>query len=443
MSEIKVAKPPRPSIWKNGNYTWWLAGDTTGAIGRSFSMFIVSFAAYDLSGSEAISGSITTIMTVVMLVFAVPGGVITDRTDRRRLIYLYSTFAAIICLTLSGLIVAGQLSIGVFIGFMCLLGMVAGFFGEATNASLRSIVQGSDYVHAQAANQGRDAAVQLAARPLAGLFYGIAAWLPYLLSGIMYAVQGLVFTRVKTSLEPRPTKEPEADPQTELATLQGEQMDMAGASIAPVRQSMRKDFLEGFNYLMQRPTTRSLSIIVMIINLGTAGIGSAMTLSLIGRGYAAVEVGYVGVAVGAAVIVSSLVAGKLSAKSHTGLITVLGLGWVVLVNIPLLFTDAYWVMIVCSFALGLCLPIINAALIGFIFGQAPEELQGRVGTVVNLAASGLAALAPITAGFVLEWTEFEVACAVFLAICTAAFILALLSKRVRNIPVPEEWCQYE
>lgn len=479
-----MAVEPRKSTWRNGNYTWWLAGDTTGAIGRGFSLFIVSFVAYDLSGSEAIAGSINTVILLVMLFFSVPGGVITDRSDRRTLVYLYSGVGAVISLFLFALVLMGKLNMGVFIAFMCILGVAVGFFGEASNASLRSIVQGVDYVHAQAANQGRDAAVQLATRPLAGLFYGIAAWLPYLLSGIMFAFQGLFFTRIKKSLkasdETAASDARSSDAETSLCdensgdqeldidsldpespvgfegepAMDGEHLFVGMGHVEAEKQnasrprrgwlsSMKDEFVEGLRYLVGRPTLLTLGIIVTIINLGTAGITAAITLSLIGRGYAAIEVGYVGVAVGVAVIISSIFAGKIAATHPTGIITIIGLGWCAVSNVPMIFSDSYVMMLMCSFLFGLGMPIINAALIAYIFGRTPEGLQGRVGTVVNLAASGLAALAPLIAGVLVEQVDFRATCAVFVAVCAISFAIALFSARIRNIPVPSDWEQYE
>ena len=144
-----------------------------------------------------------TIILVIMLVASIPGGVITDRSDRRRLIYLYSIFASVVSAGIFLYVLTGHLTYLSFVVLMSILALVHGFFGEATNAALRSIVSGTGFVKAQAANQGRDAAVHLAGRPLSGLFYGFFRGLPYLISTVFLAVQGFAFSRIERSLVPR------------------------------------------------------------------------------------------------------------------------------------------------------------------------------------------------------------------------------------------------
>lgn len=428
------------SIWADRNYVWWLAGDTSGMIGRVFSLLIVSFVVYDLTGSEGSAGTLQTIILVLMLIASIPGGVIVDRLDRRALISIYSVLAALASAAVFAFIFSGGLTYLVFALLMSGLALIHGFFGEATNASLRSIVSGGDFVKAQAANQGRDAAVQLLARPLSGFLYGLFAWLPYLLSAVFCAVQGFVFTRVKTSLVPSREGVP-----LSVGALRDD--SSAGAAVAgeapEPRSSMRRDFAEGLRYLTGRRTLLILALIITLINLGLAGLQSMMTLSLIARGYPAVEVGYLGVAVGLGIILASTVAGRLASRCPTGRITVLSLVWFTLSVLPLLASDGYWVMMGCSFALGLCVPITNSALLGYLLGRTPEHFQGRVSSILNLAAQALSAFAPLVAGVLLEVHSFRLVAAVFIGISAASAVIAVLSRRVRGIPAPADWESYD
>lgn len=456
-------KTDRVSIWSNRDYVWWLAGDTTGMIGRVFSLLIVSFVVYDLTGSEGSAGTLQTIILVLMLAASIPGGVIVDRMDRRMLIYMYAVLGSIISGAIFLYVYSGNLTYLSFVFLMSVLALVHGFFGEVTNASLRSILSGTGFVKAQAANQGRDAAVQILARPLSGLLYGLFAWLPYLMSAVFCAVQGFVFARIKKSLVPAREEElvgtavlPDdpmsstADqqsalrPDSVLLTERGaESPDDAGAGRAepPAKPAttMVQEFGEGLRYLAERKTLLMIGIISTLLNLGLAGVQSLMTLSLIAQGYPAVEVGYLGVAIGVAIILSSTVAGRIAERYPTGLIILVSLAWFSVSTVPLLFSDGYWVMMGVSFGLGLCIPIANSAALGYLLGRTPEHFQGRVSSLLNVVAQALSAFAPLIAGVTLEVYDYRLVAAIFTAISATSLVIAILSPRVRRIPKPAEW----
>lgn len=442
------------SIWANRDYVRWLIGDTTGMIGRTFSLFIVSFVVYDLTGSEGSAGLLQTIILVIMLVASIPGGVITDRSDRRRLIYLYSIFASVVSAGIFLYVFTGHLTYLSFVVLMSILALVHGFFGEATNAALRSIVSGTGFVKAQAANQGRDAAVHLAGRPLSGLFYGFFPWLPYLISTVFLAVQGFAFSRIERSLVPRVDEKKTADvpatesPTGEVPTIEheaivGEPSLSAGEGEPVKRPSMVADFVLGLRYMASRKTIFILSVVITLINFGIAGIQALMVLSLIAQGYPAVEVGYLGAATGIALILVSTVAGRVAEKLPTGLIAILTLVWYTLCSIPLVFSDNYWVMLGCSFALGLGIPIANAAMLGYILGRTPESFQGRVSSLINIVAQALSAFAPLIAGIILEAYNSSLVAVIFTGVTLASLVIGLLSRRVRAIPAPADWEKYE
>lgn len=431
------------SIWSNRDYVWWLAGDTTGMIGRAFSLLIVSFVVFDLTASEASAGTLQTIILVLMLAASIPGGVVVDRMDRRRLIYIYAILGSLVSGGIFLYVYSGNLTYLAFTILMSVLALVHGFFGEATNAALRSIMSGGDFVKAQAANQGRDAAVQLIARPLSGFFYGLFAWLPFLISMVFSAAQGLVFTRVKTSLVPADEMQPVPAAAVADGGAAQDIVEDLPVEAQPPRSTMREDFFEGLRYLSSRRTLLVLGVIITLVNLGMAGVQSLMMLSLIAQGYPAVEVGYLGVAIGLGVILSSTVAGRIAGEHPTGVITVGSLAWFTLSTAPLLLSDGYWVMMGISFAIGLCVPITNAALLGYVLGRTPQSFQGRVSSLLGVVAQALSAFAPLIAGITLEAYSYHLAAVIFVAISAAGAVIAILSPRVRRIPRPSEWESYD
>ena len=206
---------------------------------------------------------------------------------------------------------------------------------------------------------------------------------------------------------------------------------------------MRADFREGLLYLASRRTLLTLGIIITLINLGLAGVQSLMTLSLIARGYAAVEVGFLGVAIGIGIIASSTVAGTIAERCSTGKIIVFSLAWFTASTAPLLVASGYWVMMAVSLSLGICVPIVNSAVLGYLLGRTPEHFQGRVSSLLSVVAQALSAFAPLAAGVSLESHSFQVAAAAFTGISALSLVIAIGSTRVRRIPTPAEWETYD
>lgn len=77
---------------------------------------------------------------------------------------------------------------------------VSGFLGSATDAMLRSIIGVRDYSKALSLNRGRDATISIAGNPVGGFLYGVAPWLPFLVTVMIaaavlnYGVSGIAAT---------------------------------------------------------------------------------------------------------------------------------------------------------------------------------------------------------------------------------------------------------
>lgn len=74
---------------------------------------------------------------------------------------------------------------------------VSGFLGSATDAMLRSIIGVRDYSKALSLNRGRDATISIAGNPVGGFLYGVAPWLPFLVTACLYALSGAAARRMR------------------------------------------------------------------------------------------------------------------------------------------------------------------------------------------------------------------------------------------------------
>jgi MFS family permease len=77
-------------------------------------------------------------------------------------------------------------------------------------------------------------------------------------------------------------------------------------------------------------------------------------------------------------------------------------------------------------------PTANAALIAAMLRATPEGMRGRANSTVAVAATGLAALAPLTSGLLVEHVSGHWAMAAFAAAIGVAAIMCVALPGLRN-----------
>lgn len=133
----------------------------------------------------------------------------------------------------------------------------SGLFGEATNASLRSIVPTANYPQAQAANQGRDATIEVASGPLGGFLYDLLIWLPFAVAAGGYL--------------------------TMVAAAQAISSDLKPGGGDQHKRRFWTDFISGLRWLWESKLLVKLGIVLLIFNLGFQGIYMTFVLTLRSR----------------------------------------------------------------------------------------------------------------------------------------------------------------
>jgi MFS family permease len=81
-------------------------------------------------------------------------------------------------------------------------------------------------------------------------------------------------------------------------------------------------------------------------------------------------------------------------------------------------------------------PAANAALVAVMLRSAPEEMRGRVTNTMLMATTALAALAPLTAGLLVQHVSGAWATGAFAAAMAMAAVLCLLLPGLRQARSP-------
>ena len=399
------------NLFKSHDYRWWFVGDTAGASAIAIRQFAVPLAAYALSGSPALAGLLGTVQVAVATAASLPGGVLIDRHDRRRIIRGYALAGASIWAAVGLLALSGRLTFWLFFALATIGAAFAGLFGYATEAALRTIVDQSDYPKAMATNEARDAGVQLAAGPLGGALYAVSLAAPFLTALLGYATLAASTWGIKTDLTP-----PAYD-----------------------RTSIVREIAHAWRWLWSKRRLQVMLPIFAAVNVGEAGVMFTLQLALLERGVSPLQIGTLSAVLSGSFLLGALLVGRLVQRVPTGGLAIAALVWITLCQLPTALTDSYPIWLGAMGLGGLLLPALNAAMGGYLFAQTPVELQGRVQTLLGLFVGGLSALSPLAAGLLLPAVGLTPTIGAFLAILALATVAAALSDAVRSIPRPDRW----
>lgn len=443
-----TTQTPTQSLWRQHDYRAWFVGDTSSQLAGALRAFALPLAVVALTGSATQAGLIATASQVIGIICMVPGGVIADRVDRRKILYLFATLGTVIWSAVAILFVTGALSFPVLITLTSLGAINAGLFGQVTDAILRTLVHGEDLVKASAANHGRDATIELGAPPIGAALYALGAWAPFAASVVGYLLLGLCGSLIRRDLRPRTTPaEPAtlAEPASTTAPAPATtRVDDATGPTVVVKAwtTFTTDVRDGFAYLREHPTILQLLAPLSVANIGFLGAQHAITYALVLDGRSPGTIAGYNMAIAVFALVGSALAGRYSNRFRTGRVFTVAIPASALVLIPAVFSRELVVIIPCM-GLYLMAAITTAGHHSIIFSTAPDHMQGRLWAAFGLITSLPMAAGPTLAGVLLDRGAYSVAMAAFIVVMVVPLLTWSAMPRVRSLPRPGEWSNVE
>lgn len=196
-------------LWRGTDYGWWLAADTSGAVGASLIAFAVPLIMLATTGSSAVATTTESICVVVQTVLGLAGGVIQDRYDRRTLMLIWGASGVVLSAVAAAAVMlfgnapktsghgvnganapafGGPYAHVLPIALLCIVVLFSvrdGLLENTSNAMLRGVVPDEQLPHAMALNDARDSTVTLAGGPLGGLLMTVGHAVPFLTSAVL------------------------------------------------------------------------------------------------------------------------------------------------------------------------------------------------------------------------------------------------------------------
>lgn len=425
-----VTEPHR--LWRNTRYLTWLVSDTSKGLAASLFGFAIPLLALIVTNDPAQAGIIGGAGMVARLLMTLAGGVLADRHRRIALMLLGSLIGIVLAGGFTLLALGDAMTFGSLLVIDVLLAARNGLFDVAGESAIKEIVPDDAMGRAQAANQGRDAALQLAGGPLGGVLLGVGGWLVGVVMTLCHAIAA-----VTAWILGRQTRH------VGLVDA-GADDDVAPATAKP---DAWKELREGFGWLLSRPDLGGVLLITTVINLGFNATITTVIYALQQDGHSELLIGALSASIGAVMLVGAVCAPLLVPRIRAGVLTITGLSIVSVGAIALSMVTEPWAIAVVLGASVLLVPALNAGMMGYFMVATPSHLLGRANSAAGVLGMGAMPLAPLIAGFGLAWIGREWTILICAALCLISVVLAVSNRALRALPVESGWAahakQYE
>lgn len=420
---------PSPPLWRSRDYLLWFTGDTLADFGSSLRAFAMPLIAYAATGSLTTAGLIGTAGSVASTVMTVPGGVVVDRVDRKRLIVLGDLARATIYGSAALAWRLGVLTPPVLLVVAAASGACAGVFGLASNAMIKHVVPPDRYPSAQAANQARESALSIASNPAGGALMSVSPAAPFLAEAAGHVLAAVSIWRVRADTRPgAESGSPPAGP-----ARPGGRGTVAGARRACA------EVVEGWRWLAGRPFLLFLSLVFGLLSISGTGSCTVVVLGWSHDGLSPARIGVLTTGSGVAMLVGAAGATRLSRRVRGGVLLLAATAVTVSATAGLALVPSVLGRALLLVLLFCAVPIMNAVGGGYVMRLIPTGMFGRVGGALLLINLGLPAAAPWLAGRGLDAVGCSRTLWGFTALGALALGLMLASRRLRTLGPASQW----
>lgn len=391
-----------PPLWKNWRFQVFWSGAAASMLGLRIAALAYPLLILSMTGSPATAGVFSAVQVTSMLLFAMYGGAVADRADRR--LVLISALGCQALASASVPIAWGLhiLTVGQLMIVAALMGIGTAFGGPVRMLALRSLVPPRQLSQALVQEEVRSSGGSLLGPPLAGVFFSLGRVVPILATaaGCVIAVCSVLVVRSDI-----PARREGRDP------------------------ARPKDgFLSGLRMLWARALLRAVLGLFTMLSLVGAALILVIVVKLRDHGASSSVIGFVLAGEAAGGLLGAMLTRRIHRLLGPGKL-LLGYSWLSVIILLVLVVPAGPVLTSALLALmALGGPAITVMLDLLIFRQVPDEVRGRViAATITLTTAG-APLGSLVAGLLLQYASPTAAlCALSLLLLVP--VLAMTANR--------------
>ncbi|WP_270267072.1 MFS transporter [Bifidobacterium breve] len=448
-------------LWRGTDYGWWLAADTSGAVGASLIAFAVPLMMLATTGSSAAATTTESICVVVQAVLGLAGGVIQDRYDRRTLMLIWGASGVALSAVAAAAVMlfgnapktnghgvnganapafGGPYAHVLPIALLCIVVLFSvrdGLLENTSNAMLRGVVPDEQLPHAMALNDARDSTVTLAGGPLGGLLMTVGHAMPFLTSAVL-SVLGMVSAWRIRRYWKRATVD-DSGHSGNADDAADDAIDVSGAITAAPRW---RDALDGMIWLLRDRFQRHLIIAATMVTGASNAFLLLTALDISQGGSQLISAGFINAASAVGMLLGALMASQLVNRVPGGVLVgvmfaLLAAGFTGAALVPSMVGKA--IFVACSV---LALPAGNAVLGGLSNTLVGKDKLGRVGAGSMVLQYGAYGVAVALAGWGMQTIGYGPTCLILATVLVAAAAYALTMRSLITLPTPDRWAEH-
>jgi MFS family permease len=392
---------------RNHNYQLLWVSQVLSVTGISASVIAFPLLVLALTGSAVKSGLVLGAITTMQLLAGLPAGALADRWNRKTIMLSCEAIQLIAAVSLVTALWWNLIPIVLLVAVGAVMGMCAALFGPAEAAYLPQVVPADDLSAAVALNAARGSVGQLSGTAAGGFLFAVARFVPFIADAVAHGLACILLIFLR---EPPRGVQP-------VATRHLRQEIMVGLRWVWVQRHIRVTALcaVGLNLFI------SAFYLIVIVLTHTRGIPSG-------------QIGIIVAMFGVGGLVGALVASRLSrrASPYVSIIMVFwGLG---ALTLTAAFVTNGWLLGALFAAMALLPPTANTVIVTRQLLLTPDNLRGRLTSVLGIAVGVAAALGPILGGLLASMFSGTNAVLVCAAGIAAVAVVATLSPTLRNFP---------
>ena len=386
--QVVEKNEPMGKLWTMNFFLLW-QGQLVSALGDVLYEIALGFWILAVTGSTGLMGTLMAASALPRIVISPFAGVIVDRCNRRNMLVLMDLVRGIVITTVGIAAILGFVQIWMVFVAGVILGICAAFFNPTVGSTVPDIVPRDKLLQANSALSMVGTGTNILANPLGGFMYQIlGAPIMFLANGISYLVSAFTEIFIKVPKIERKIKEEDA-------------MRSTG-------DRFRQDLKEGFKFVWKFKGLRYLIITAAGLNF-FANMGIILILPLFQR-TEALGAGKYGIAL------ALLTGGMFAGMALTSLVKIpygkrlsifIGSGVIFSIGFAVFPMFDFKYMLVLLFIAGFFNAIVNMFISASLQLTVPQDMRGKVFSIMNTVCGGLVPIAMALGGLLAEFIAIK------------------------------------
>ncbi|WP_432112517.1 MFS transporter [Streptomyces sp. YPW6] len=352
----------------------WLSG-LFAALGGQMTAVALPLLILKETGSAVRAGAVGTVAVCAVLITMLPGGVMADRVERRRLMRLCDAGSLAAVTALAVAVWNGHAPMALVLLVAASGAVLNSVYAPAAFGLMRAVVPPDQMSTATARLQARTATARLVGPLVGGALFGVHPALPFTAQFLGLFLSTLCVALVRTRSEAR---------------------SRAGSVFS------RRELTAGLSFLWRLPYLRT---VLLVFGLGMNFSFGALTFTALAvfsdSGRSGLGGGFVITCVSAGALVGALIAPRFAAERHVRALVVTTCWSCVGTAVVLAWLSS---PVIAGLLCALCMCLSTVASIGFLatlLVVTPEERIGRVQSAAGFLSSIVQPFGPLAGGLLL------------------------------------------